>query len=326
MPPTDTNIYPGQHNKSIAVVSWICGLPLGEVGAVVPKEEHAAEAGNKGLAREECRVAFAECRRRGRGVLAALRLHAERRAENVVEVGLAIRGCDGVAAADVRFVHELFVAAANQRESVPEEVLRTAVSVVRAGELTVRMVGVGVLPFALGDGEHLVEVAAAVGLVSFLHKSPCRIVGVAGCLAIGRRRDELVRAVEGKGRRFAAHGLPEHIARLVVDVALDVRAILLHRKELSTSVVRIGLADAVRRAGDDLPGLRIFVRDRGVGILLSAEVLARELPALRVDEVDGRAIYRLPREPPRRVVSELHRVFRVVETKRESISHYFVFS
>ncbi len=169
------------------------------------------------------------------------------------------------------------------------------------------MVVVGVFPFALGDGEHLVEVAVAIGVITFLHKSPCRIVGVAGCRAIGRRRDELVRAVEGKGRRFAAHGLPEHIARLVVDVALDVRAILLHREELSTSVVRILLPYPVRRAGNDPPRLRIFVRDRGVRLLSSAEVLARELAVLRVDEVDGRAVYRLPREPPPAVVGERHR-------------------
>ena len=88
------------------------------------------------------------------------------RAENVVEVGRALRRGDRVAASDVRLVDEAFVAALDEREAVPEEVLggdgrrgrsprptvvTGAVTVDRASELTVDVVVVGVGPRALPD-------------------------------------------------------------------------------------------------------------------------------------------------------------------------------
>ena len=105
---------------------------------------------------------LAEGGKRGGGVLAVLAgFRADGRAEQVVEIGRALRGRDGVAASDVRLVHEALVAASYQRKTVPEEVLGLAVAVIRAGELAVDMVVVGVLPLALCDGERLVEVAVA---------------------------------------------------------------------------------------------------------------------------------------------------------------------
>ena len=135
---------------------------------------------------------FAEGRERRGGVLHAL-LRADGRAEDVVEVRCALRRGDGVAASDVRLVDEALVAALDQREAVPEEVLgrdgqgRTrsvrptvvtgAVSVDRAGELAVDVVVVGVGPLALGDGEDLVEIAVAVGPVALLDEATRRVVG-----------------------------------------------------------------------------------------------------------------------------------------------------
>ena len=145
----------------------------------------------------------------------------------------------------MRLVHEALVAALDERKAVPEEVLRSGglgtarpptVTVIRAGELAVDMVVVGVLPFALGDGKDLVEITVAVGLASLADETSRRVVGVLGGHAVGGGRDELVRAVEGEGGGFAADRLLEHIARLVVGVALDMHAVLLHREELATKI------------------------------------------------------------------------------------------
>ena len=139
------------------------------------------------LRRLEGLEGFAEGGERGGGILAA-RPRPDGRAEHVVEVGCALRGSNRIAAADMRLIHETFVAALDQREAVPEEVLRsgglgtarpTTVTVVRAGELAVDVVVVGVGLRALGDGQHLVEVAVAVGLVAFLDETASGVVGVA---------------------------------------------------------------------------------------------------------------------------------------------------
>ena len=64
----------------------------------------------------------------------------------------------------------------------------------------------------------------------------------------------------------------------------------------SDPVAPVRLADAVRGAGDDLARLRVFVSNRGVGIELSAEMLARELAVLRVLVLARRAIDDLARK------------------------------
>ena len=166
-----------------------------------------AETGDVGLAgiergvggRCRCRAdrsvfnCLAEGGERCGGVLRSL-LRADRGAEHVVEIRDALRGRNGVAAADVRLVDEALIAAAAQRKAVPEEVLDsgglgtarpTTVTIVRAGELSVDMVVVGVLPFALGDGQHLVEITVAVGLVALLDEAARRVVGVLGRHAVG---------------------------------------------------------------------------------------------------------------------------------------------
>lgn len=130
---------------------------------------------------------LAEGGERGRSVLAALRLRADGRAEHVIEVLRALRGRDGIAPSDVRLVDETLVAALDERETIPPEVLGLAVAVVRTGELAVDVVIVGVLPVALGDGEHLVEVTIAVGPVPFANEATRRVVGVLGGHAVGRR-------------------------------------------------------------------------------------------------------------------------------------------
>ena len=107
-------------------------------------------------------------------------------------MGRALRGRDRVAPADVRLVDEALVAALDEREAVPEEVLRSGgrrrfrrnrptvitrpVAIIGAGKLTVDVVVVGVGPFALGDGEDLVEIAVAVGPVALLDETPRRVV------------------------------------------------------------------------------------------------------------------------------------------------------
>ena len=118
---------------------------------------------------------------------------ADGRAEDVVEVRRALGGDDRVASPDVRLVHERLVAAPHEREAVPEEGLRpggqgaarptvlaaarpTVLAVVRARELPVDVVGVAVRPLPVRHGQHLVEVAVAVGPVSFPHEPPRRVV------------------------------------------------------------------------------------------------------------------------------------------------------
>ena len=109
--------------------------------------------------------------------------------------------------------------------------------IIRPGELAVDVVVVGVGPFALGDGEDLVEIAVAVGPVALLDETARRVVGVARRHAVGGGRDELVRAVESEGSSLVAHGPLHHVAGLVVDVTFDVRAVLLHREELTENVL-----------------------------------------------------------------------------------------
>ena len=161
---------------------------------------------------------FAERGERGGGVARGLRTRrsaslpdSHRRAEDVVEVGHALRGHDGVAPADVRLVDEALIATLDEREAVPEEVLRSGgrrrfrrnrhtvitrpVAIIGAGKLTVDVVVVGVGPFALGDREDLVEIAVAVGPVALLDETPRRVVGVAS----SRRRSSTRRA--GSRRR-----------------------------------------------------------------------------------------------------------------------------
>ena len=89
-----------------------------------------------------------------------------RRAEDVVEIGRALRRGDRVAASDVRLVDEALIATLDEREAVPEEVLggggrrgrsprptiiTANLAVVRPGELAVDVVVVGVGPRALPD-------------------------------------------------------------------------------------------------------------------------------------------------------------------------------
>ena len=157
-----------------------------------------AEAGDVGLAgiergvggRCRCRAdrsvfnCLAEGGERCGGVLRSL-LRADRGAEHVVEIRGALRRRYGISAPDVRLVDEALVAAADQRKAVPAEVLGPAVAVVRAGELAVDMIVVGVLPLALGDGEDLVKIAVAVGLVTFANEAARRVVGVLGRHAVG---------------------------------------------------------------------------------------------------------------------------------------------
>ena len=197
----------------------------------------------------------------GGGVF-AVGLCADRRAERVVEVGRAVGRGNGIASADVRLVHELLVAALDEREAVPKEgfCLRrsrrerpTITAVAGRGELAVGMVGEGAGRVAVGDGENLVEIAVAVGLVAFADHAARRVVGVACRHAVGRGRDELVRVVKCEGGRLSVDGLLEHVAGLVVGVALDSVAVrVLHREQLALLVVLVRLADAVRGAGDDL--------------------------------------------------------------------------
>ena len=86
--------------------------------------------------------ALAEGRQRGGGVPAPPP-RADRRPERVVEVGDAPRRGDRIAAAGVRLVHEALVAAPDEREAVPLELLRPPPAVVRARELPVGVVAVG---------------------------------------------------------------------------------------------------------------------------------------------------------------------------------------
>ena len=85
------------------------------------------------------------------GILAVF-LRAHRGAEHVVEVRSALRGHDRVAATDVRLVHELLVAAPDERETVPKELFGFA-AIIRSGELAVGVIGEGAGRVAVGDGE-----------------------------------------------------------------------------------------------------------------------------------------------------------------------------
>jgi hypothetical protein len=63
----------------------------------------------------------------------------------------------------------------------------------------------------------------------------------------------LIRFVESEGCCLATHGFLEHVARLVVGVALEGVAFrVLNREELALLVVLVRLADTIRCAGDDL--------------------------------------------------------------------------
>ena len=75
----------------------------------------------------------------------------------------------------MRLVHELFVAALDQGETVPEEgfSFRAAAG---ARELAVGVVGESALRVAVGDGEDLVEVAVAVGLVALAKKTTFGVI------------------------------------------------------------------------------------------------------------------------------------------------------
>ena len=233
----------------------------------------------------------------------------------------------------MRLVHELLVAALDERKAVPEEGFGfgqgrgTAVGTEcrpyrRGGKLAVGVVGEGAGRVAVGDRHHLVEVAVGVALVALANETARRIVGVASGHAIGRRTDELVRVVEGEGGRDVIIGLRrargarptaaedlllEHVARLVVGVALEGVALrVLDREKLALPVVLVRLADAVRGAGDDLAGLRVFVDHRCVWIDLAAEVLAEKLAVLRVLVVDGSSVDHLARKAAAPVVRILY--------------------
>ena len=93
---------------------------------------------------------LAEGRERCGGIFAVL-LRADRSAKRVVEVRSALRGRDGVAASNVRLVDELLVAALDEGEAVPEEVLRLA-AVVRRRKLPVGVVRICAGRVAVGDG------------------------------------------------------------------------------------------------------------------------------------------------------------------------------
>ena len=94
----------------------------------------------------------------------------------------------------MRLVDEPLATALDEREAVPEEVLgfgrkglRPSRDVRRTGELPVDMVRVGVLDLPVRHRQDLVEVAVAVGLRTFLYKTPSGVVGVLCRHAVCRR-------------------------------------------------------------------------------------------------------------------------------------------
>lgn len=125
----------------------------------------------------------------------------------------------------MRLVDESLVPAPNERESVPEEgfFLRrsrrerpTNAVAGCGGKLAVGVVRESAGRVAVGDGENLVEIAVAVGLVAFSHETASGVVGVARRHAIGRGRDELVGVVEGEGGDAVIFGLRRGAGRLEV--------------------------------------------------------------------------------------------------------------
>ena len=189
-----------------------------------------AQAFDHRLAGEECLVGVRSLAkgRKGCGGVLSVGLGTDGRAEGVIEVRGALRRRDGIAAADMRLVDELLVAALDEREAIPEEGFGfgqgrgTAVGTEcrpyrRGGELPVGVVSIRTRRVAVGYREDLVEVAVAVGLVAFLDETPRRVVGVARGDAVGRGRDELVRVVKCEGGRLSVDGLLEHVAGLAAD-------------------------------------------------------------------------------------------------------------
>ena len=131
----------------------------------------------------------------------------------------------------------------------------------RGGELAVGVVGKGAALLALGHGQHLVEIAVAVGLRALPDHAARRVVNVLCHRAVGGRgADELVCLVVLISRDLAADLLLEDVPRRIVGVPLAHGSVQRdHLQELPLGVVEVLLGDAVRKARDDLPVLPVPV-------------------------------------------------------------------
>ncbi len=113
---------------AVGVAKGVCGEPFAVVGAVVPQQEGVAEAIDKRLAGEEgARRGFLRVAEGGQGdgPVAVAAERPQGGAQQVVEEDSAVGVQNRAAAVGVRLVEVALVAAAHERQAVPEELLGT---------------------------------------------------------------------------------------------------------------------------------------------------------------------------------------------------------
>ena len=116
----------GQVVPAVGVAEGVCGEPLAVVGAVVPQQEGVAEASALRLAGEEGALVLGVAEGgQGDGPVAVAAERPQGGAQQVVEEDSAVTGENRAAAVGVRLVEVALVAAAHERQAVPEELLGT---------------------------------------------------------------------------------------------------------------------------------------------------------------------------------------------------------